>query len=215
MRFAFCSLLFAGLLTAGAGVAVERDGQGRIAVQGGLTYVPDNPFTQNARAAGFDIEQPYALGPAVAATFGYWIDSDFEISIEGGYWHDAYSVRGQTALSLNTECLLATLRWSFLQTGDLWPYLGVSFGYEFNGIGSPFASPWNSWTATGYGEAAMVGIGWDLSSHVGVTAELRYNLDLVQSPYASALNAGGATLMVGIYLRIARTADNSTIPGTP
>jgi Outer membrane protein beta-barrel domain len=203
-------------LSPGLARAVGRDGQGRVELEGGLTWIPDSPFTQNARAAGYGIEQPYGLGPMGVASFGYWFDEHFEISIEGGYQHDAYSIRGQSDLTLDSEILMATLRWAFIGSYNFWPYVGASFGYSFNGVSSPFQAPWNSWSAVGYGEAAELGVGLDLSDHFGVSLELRYTLALLQSPFASSLNAGGLSLMFGVYLRIPRGPETTpAVPATP
>lgn len=204
------------LLVSGAARAVDREGSGRIGISGGLRLVPNNPFVQDARAAGYDVTRDTGLGPSALATFGYWIDSNFELSIEGGYGHDSYTVAGNNrGLTLDTETLMASLRWTFLTGYDIFPYLGASFGYSFNGVSSPFQAPWDNWTATGYGEVAMVGIGYDLSDHVGLMAELRYTISVLQSPLPSSLNAGGLSLLVGVYLRIPRASDNAIIPGSP
>ncbi len=134
--------------------AIGRDGQGRIELSGGPTWIADNPLTQNARAAGYDIEQSYTVGPMGLGTFGYWFDQHFELSLEGGYQHDSYGVRGKKDLTLDSEFLMATIRWAFIGGYNFWPYLGASFGYSFNRVSAPFTPPWNSWTAVGYGEAA-------------------------------------------------------------
>jgi hypothetical protein len=195
--------------------AVGRDGQGRISLEGGATWISDNPFTQNARADGFDVEQTYSFGPLAVASFGYWFDQHFELSIEGGYQHDGYGVRGKKDLTLDSESLMATLRWSFIGGYNLWPYIGASFGYSFNGISSPFVPPWNSWSAVGYGEAGEVGLGIDLSDHFGITFELRYTVAVLQTQYPSSLNAGGLSLLFGVYLRIPKAPETSLIPASP
>jgi hypothetical protein len=195
--------------------AVGRDGQGRIALAGGPTWISDNPFTQNARADGYDIEQTYTFGPTAVATFGYWFDQHFELSIEGGYQHDGYGVRGKKDLTLDSEMLMATLRYSFIGGYNLWPYIGASFGYSFNGVSSPFLEPWDSWSAVGYGEAAELGLGIDLTDHFGISIELRYTVAILQTQYPSSLNAGGLTLLLGVYLRIPKAPETSVIPGSP
>jgi hypothetical protein len=195
--------------------AVGRDGQGRIELSGGLTWIPDNPLTQDARARGYDIEKPYALGPLAIGTFGYWFDQHFELSLEGGYQHDGYRVHGLSDLTLDSEVLMATLRWGFIGGYNFWPYIGASFGYSFNAVSAPFAAPWNSWSAVGYGEAAELGLGLDLSDRFGITIELRYTVALLQTQFPSSLNAGGLTLLFGVYLRIPKSPEVSPIGGSP
>ena len=196
-------------------LALGRDGQGRISIEGGLTWVPDSPFTQDARASGYDIERPYAFGPVGVASFGYWLDQHFELSLEGGYQHDSHAVRGMSDLTLDSEILMATLRWTFIGGYNIWPYVGLSFGYSFNDVRSPFSAPWNSWSAVGYGEAAELGLGIDLSDRFGVSVELRYTLAILQTQFPSSLNAGGLSLLVGVYLRIPRAPETNPIPASP
>jgi hypothetical protein len=196
-------------------LAVGRDGQGRIQLAGGATWIPDSPFTQNARADGYDVAQPYTFGPVGVATFGYWFDQHFEVSIEGGYQHDAYGVQGRKDLTLDSEILMATLRWAFIGGYNIWPYIGASFGYSFNNVSSPFNPPWDSWSAVGYGEAAEVGLGIDLSDRFGISFEARYTVAILQTQYPSSLNAGGLSLLFGVYLRIPRTPDSMTVPPAP
>jgi len=209
------AVALAAALCARAAAAVGRDGQGRISLEGGITWVPDGPFTQNARAAGYDVEQSYALGPVAVASFGYWVDQHFELSLEGGYQDDGYRVRGRSNLTLDSEILMATLRWTFIGGYKFWPYVGLSFGYSFNDVSSPFSAPWNSWSAVGFGEAAELGLGLDLSDRFGVSLELRYTLAILQTPLPSSLNAGGLSLMLGVYLRLPRAPETNVIQPSP
>ncbi len=190
--------------------------RGASSLSGGPTWIADNLLTQNARAAGYDIEQSYPLGGMGLGTFGYWFDQHFELSLEGGCSaHDAYGVRGKADLSLDSEILMATLRWAFIGGYNLWPYIGASFGYSFNSVSSPFALPWNSWNAVGYGEAAEIGPGVDLSDRFGLTVELPYTVALLETQFASSLNAGGLTLLFGVYLRIPKSPEVNVIRGSP
>jgi hypothetical protein len=185
-------------------------------------WIPDNPFTQDARDHGYDLSSNYSLAPHVLATFGYWVDEHFELSLEGGYHYDAIGAKGGPGLTINAETVMATVRYVFLTSYDIWPYVGGSFGWAFNEVNSPFNFAWggcstgcNSWNAVGYAEAGEIGAGWDLSENVGVTAELRFTFDLLQSPLPSAINAAGLSLMVGVYLRIPRSADSAMLPAGP
>ena len=202
-------LICAGALgsSAGRAEAVGRGGQGRIELSVGPLWTTNNAFAQQSRAAGIPVELPYAISPHLLASFGYWLDESFEISLEGGYDHLQHSVRGLSDLTIDSETVMASLRWCFVPGYNFWPYLGGSFGYAINSTNSPFAAPWNNWNATGYGEAAAAGLGWDLDDHVGVSAELRYTFNVLQSPVPSALNAGGLSLLIGVYLRVPREPD--------
>ena len=209
-------------LAASSAVAQERDGEGRVSLSAGGLWTLNTPFAQDARNNGYEVSAPYSFGPFFLGTFGYWVDEHFELSVEGDYHHAGLGIRGQSSLSVDAETVMATVRWIFVTGYQLWPYLGGSFGLAINSVSSPLNIAWggcstacNDWNAVGYGEALEFGAGWDLSTHFGVTAELRYTFDVLQSPLSAAINAGGLSLMVGVYLRIPRSSNDVTLPASP
>ena len=208
----------------GSARAVGRDGEGRIGVAGGGMWISNNGFEQDARADGFDVTAPYELARHILAAFANWVDERFELSLEGTYHHVGANIAGQQTLTIDVETIMATLRYVPFTDWDIWPYIGGSFGYGINTVGSPLNQAWGgcstgcgNWSAVGYVESLEIGTGWDLSTHFGVSAELRYTFDLLQSPFNASLNAAGLSVLVGVYLRIPRSIDEvgAVLPPSP
>ncbi len=143
-------------------------------------------------------------------SFGYWVQEDLELSLEGGYSYDHYGVAGSYGWTENGETAMASLRWTPWQHMDLWPYVGGSFGYSLNGLTGPI-NPYEE--ADGYGGAIFVGTGWDLSDRWGVTFELRYTIaSVVVPPLAQPFQVGGLSILIGPYIILPHTED---VPSTP
>ena len=131
--------LVAAISSAGRRPLLAATWSGAYRASGGLTWIPDNPLTQDARARGWTTSRnPTTLGPLGIGTFGYWFDRQhFVSSLEGGYQHDGYRADGMSDLTLDSEMLMATARWGFIGGYNFWPYIGASFGYSFNNVSAP------------------------------------------------------------------------------
>src|ERR1700682_2081981 len=79
------------LCVSGAAGGEERQGQGRISLALGPRAIPNDGFLHEQGLSG-RILSTWGLGPAALATFGYWLDDRFELSLEGGYGYDSYAV---------------------------------------------------------------------------------------------------------------------------
>jgi hypothetical protein len=153
----------------------------------------------------------YGVAPLFILTFSYWVLENLELSLEGGYSRNQVSVTAAAPWVSTQETIMASLRFTPWTHWDWWPYVGGAFGYSLNQL-SGTALPYPE-EADGYGGALFVGTGWDVSSHFGVTAELRYNIASIQVPgFTNAFDVGGPSLMLGVYYTLAKSIDS---PATP
>ncbi len=199
-RILFLTCLLAWFGESGRAEAGDRSGQGRIQVAGGLRYVTQGGFLDEARTLGYDVgPHSYGIAPVGMLTFGYWVEDHLEFSLEGMGSFDGYG-----PFQIQSVNLGGTLRFAPLTTSRYWPYVGGSFGYSLNGVTAPLAPPLNSFPAEGYGGAILVGSGLDLTPHFGVSFEVRYNFALIAIPpyFHNNLNAGGVSFLIGVYLRL-------------
>jgi hypothetical protein len=181
--------------------AGERSGQGRVQFAAGIRWIPNAGFVNEARAKGYDVgSRSYGLAPVGLLTFGYWVEEHLELSLEGSASYDSYG----SAFRIQSATLGGTLRYSPWQTQQLWPYVGANFGYSLNGVKASLPSPLDSFAAEGYGGALMIGTGVDLSTHFGVSFEVRYYFASIAIPpfFSNNLNAGGISFLIGAYLRL-------------
>jgi hypothetical protein len=95
----------------GAARAEGRQGEGRISLAVGPRGIPNDGFLHEQRLSG-TIFSSWGLGPAGLATFGYWLDDRFELSLEGGYGYDDYRLPGKGDWRINTATLGGTLRFA-------------------------------------------------------------------------------------------------------
>jgi hypothetical protein len=197
-------ILLASLATvgvAGGAEAQDRAGQGRIQLAAGPRWIPNAGFFYEARSLGYDVgSRSYGVSPIGMATFAYWIDEHLEFSLEGTLSYDSYG----PAWSVQSATIGGTLRFSPLTDSPLWPYVGGNFGYSLNGVSTPLTAPLNTFSAEGYGGSLLIGTGLDLSTHFGVSFELRYTITSIAIPpyFHSNLNAGGLSFFIGGYLRL-------------
>jgi hypothetical protein len=178
---------------------------GRIDLALGPRLVPNQSFVEAQQISG-NLFSTWGAGPIGVATFGYWIDDHFELSLEGTYAYDTYSVPGKAAWQISTATLGGAGRFApFAPFSTAWPYIGLNFGYSLNHVVGYLNPPEE---ADGYGGAVMIGSGFDFSKNFGGSIELRYAFSQVRVPSLHpTLNTGGLSILFGIYLRLQKEPD--------
>jgi len=178
---------------------------GRIDLAIGPRLIPNSAFV-NAQGISGSLFSTWSAGPVALATFGYWLDEHFELSLEGTFAYDTYSVPQKAAWKIQTVTLGGAGRFTpFGPLSSAWPYIGLNFGYSLNHVVG-YLNPVEE--ADGYGSAVMIGSGFDLSTSLGASVELRYAFSNVRIPnLGPTLNTGGLSILFGIYLRLQKTPD--------
>jgi hypothetical protein len=193
--------ILVGTATEAEAQAQDRSGQGRIQVAIGPRWIPNAGFYNEGRALGYDMgSRSYGLSPIGMATFAYWVEERLEFSLEGTLSYDSYGA----PWFVQSATIGGTLRFAPLTDSPLWPYVGGNFGYSLNGVSTPLVYPLRTFSAEGYGGSVLIGTGLDMSTHFGVSFEARYTITSIAIPpyFHSALNAGGLSLLIGVYLRL-------------
>src|SRR5450631_4174047 len=111
-----------------------RQGMGRIDLSIVPRLIPNESFVNTQKVSG-NLFSTWSAGPAALVTFGYWLDEHFELSLEGTYGYDTYTVPGKASWRISTMTLGGATRFApFSSFSTAWPYFGFNFGYSLNHV---------------------------------------------------------------------------------
>jgi hypothetical protein len=183
-----------GLVIAAAAPAfagVPDKGDGTITVLGGFRLVPGGDYASETGLSHSLIQ------PGFLASFGYQIDDELHIDIQGGYLPDHYG-SGSSELKIVSVPILLAIDTALLKDSWYTLYGGGGLGYSLNNSSRAGKNVEANSTA-GF---LAVGLRMRLSDHFAFVVEERYTISSAQLDTAArnSINVGGNLLSIGFQL---------------
>jgi len=180
------------LLASSFAFAEGVDGVGRIAIGGGFRWVPNWHFTQKAADAGRPVVQTLNGGPQLTASFGYGINSMFELSIDllGSFETITLQPAEGPAEEYTSAVYGAQAGGRFypLLSKTLQPFLTVQAGPLLSNIANT-ANPQQERVLLAL--SAGGGLTWRITDRYGLTLDVRYMYARSAIWPISGINVGG------------------------
>lgn len=188
-------LLAASLCCAFAARAdgVPEQGEGTIALLGGVRLIPQHGFLSTVRANGGTISQKQ-LQPQGVAYLGFMPDEELHVTIGLGYGIDRYTL-SDGDLGVTSFTLLLGADTPLLRGETYTLYGGGGIGYSLNTFNRSGVSTESNSTA-GY---LAVGFRYRLGAKVALVVEDRYTVaSAAYPPLNASVNVGGNLLSAGL-----------------
>lgn len=178
-----------GVLLSTSASAQSLEGRGRISIQPGWRWTPNDYFAASAEAKRHALEYASPGGPQLTGTFAYAAGSHIEVAIDLFAGSETLHLADAAAVTSVSYGALVGFR-SFWEVGALVPYVGLALGptlvYTSGGL-DPRAT---ERLTTGY--SAVGGVTWRVTDSLGITFDLRALLARGLVSGIGGVNAGGA-----------------------
>jgi opacity protein-like surface antigen len=211
VRFAVALLLMSGSAAFAQGATVA--GRGAVRLLPGWHLAWDDPFQENARAAGLPVTFPRSGGPGGFVSFAWGATEEIEVAVEGyGAWQQ-YAVAGGKPLDNVAYGLLLGARWipAISPGGEVEGFLEAGGGPVLaNVTGNPEAVKGE---ALGTGFMGGFGVSWNVAEPWAVSLGYRYLFarPRAPSPVDGTINAGGHFLLLGVAWHTAGQAPRRSV----
>ncbi len=195
-RFALLSALLLSAAVAHADGARSIDGIGRITVQGGYRWTPNNYFNEKASAAGHPVTRASPGGPQVSASFGYGATDFIEGTIDLIFGYESFTLKNLEPFNSFTYGALLGVRFAKMDfpIRGLLPHVGAQMGPILGFVSSPSNDNQERLT-TGYSFNA--GLSWRFTERFGLTFDTRFLVARAYVNGISGINVGGLFFSLG------------------
>jgi hypothetical protein len=172
------------------------DGLGRIGLQLGYRWVPNNYFYGKAGEAGYPLDYRSPGGGAAAIGFGYGATSFVEGAVDIFINYEQLHLKNTEALNSTSYGALFGARFGKMDfpVHNLYPYLGFQVGPVLGIVNSDNYKNGERLT-TGY--MGVAGLTWRVTERIALVFDVRYLLARSYVTGISGVNVGGLMVTLG------------------
>jgi len=186
------SLALAALVAASAASAAE--GEGRVTIEAGWRWTPNDYFYASAAKANFPRERDSLGGPQLVGSFGYFAKDSLEVSIDLLAGGEQLHLVDRPAFTSFTYGAVAGVRYHLTWFDPVTLYLGVQGGPMLVNLSGGNIEVTEELLTAFQGSA---GLGVQLTPEFGLALEYRYLLARGFVPGIGGVNGGGSWVGIG------------------
>jgi len=183
-----------------ASAASATEGEGRVTVEAGWRFTPNDFFYGSAEKAGFPRERGSIGGPQVAGSFGYFAKDAIEVSIDLLAGAEQLHLVDRPAFTSITYGALVGARFHLTLFEPVTLYFGVQGGPTLVNLSGGNIEVTEELVSAFQGS---VGVGVRLTPEFGVSLEYRYLLARGYVPGIGGVNGGGSWFGIGFTWYVA------------
>jgi opacity protein-like surface antigen len=202
VRVIAAALLLSAAPAVAAGMGVA--GRGVVRLLPGWHLSWDDPFQENARAAGIPLSYPREGGPGGFLGFGYGASEDLELGVDLYGAFRQYRITDDRPLNLGAYGLFMTARWIPIASSGagLEAHVQVGMGPVLGNVTGNSRVAGES-VSTGF--LAGTGVSWNVAESWALSLEYRWVLarPLAPESVGGTVGAGGHFLLLGVSWHVA------------